>query len=139
MLELDTRSCESYSKDLANHIIDGYSSESFSYLCNENRMDELPSMLKTANVDCKEYITYQSNVIDFSDIDVYDNDIYMWFSPMGVKALANKILKEGVFHYAIGETTAKELMKENINSEQIFYPTIPSVDGMIELINNRHK
>ena len=130
---------ESYSKDLAKYLVDNFPNESFSYLCNDNRLDILPEMLKDANVECKEFITYQSKIADFSNLSIKENDIYLWFSPMGVKSMVSSVSRDGVSHFAIGETTAKELIKENIKSEQISFPTIPSVDGMIEMINNRYK
>lgn len=128
----------SYSKDLASEIAANYANNTFSYLCNENRLDQLPDLLSQAGVNCNEYITYHSQVIDLTEEDVVGKDIYMWYSPMGVKALASRVTKEDVLHFAIGETTAKALIKENIKSEQIFYPTVPSVDGMIEMIINRN-
>lgn len=128
---------EAYSKDLANVIVSQFPTEVFSYLCNENRLDELPDILNKNGVNVKQVITYTSRAVDVSDDDLLDAKICMWFSPMGVKSIARKVSKSAVAHYAIGETTAKELKEESIKGDKIYYPATPSVDGMIELINNR--
>lgn len=139
MLGLNVVKTAPYSKDLAKFIIENYKQDAFAYLCNENRLDDLPEILLNANVELKEYKTYCSYIVDLSMLDGNADDVYLWFSPMGVKAMASQVAKGNKWHVAIGATTAAELENENIKSDKILYPTIPSIDGMIELINNHIK
>ncbi len=139
MLGLNIVKCTPYSKDLARYILRHHSKEKFSYLCNENRLDDLPEMLEEGNVNVEEFITYQSSITDTTQVNVAGHAVYMWYSPMGVEALASQVADEKGWHIAIGATTADKLIKENIKSDKILFPKVPSIDGMIELINNHIK
>jgi len=125
MLELDVISSKPYSKDLAEHIIQSYPSRAYSYLCNENRLDTLPELLQDSKIDCKEFITYRSSISDLGNRELQGHKVYMWYSPVGVNALSHQAKDENVLHVAVGETTAKALIKKNIKSDKILFPKIP--------------
>jgi len=60
----------------------------------------------------------------------------MWYSPVGVKTMQNlHSAKKSIEHYCIGATTTNALKEiSEIESNTIYHPIVPSVDGMVEMI-----
>ncbi len=137
-LKLELVHSELYSKDLANWIVENKQKETYSYLCSKQRLDELPMILANGGIQFEEIFTYKSQVSNWSvdASDMKDVDLIMWYSPLGVKALGNtKVSIESEEHFCIGATTTNALKEiSEIESNTIYHPIVPSVDGMVEMI-----
>jgi len=120
---------------LAAVIVSQYPSESFTFFSGNQRLDELPSQLKKAQMA-------------FNEIEVYDTiltpkaistnvDGILFFSPSAIESYLseNKITNETCF--CIGKTTAKAL--EN-STQNIIIANQPSIENtIIQTINHFKK
>ncbi|MDI1254775.1 MAG: uroporphyrinogen-III synthase [Flavobacterium sp.] len=120
--------------DLAKIIIDTYTAESFTFCCGNMRREELPELLKTANVNCNEIEVYQTEMLSNKINAILDGILF--FSPSAVASYVtqNKINNETCF--CIGKTTAKAL--ENITGN-IIIANQPSVENVIIQAINHYK
>lgn len=92
---------------LGNYIIENHNKETFHYFCAKQRREELPALLKQAEIPCNEIVTYETHLNEQSFIQEFDGVLF--YSPSAVNAFAkaNKINKA----FCIGHTTATEAQK----------------------------
>lgn len=132
-LRLEVYGFANYSKDLAELLVQNIPNSSFTYLCSENRLDELPQILKENNIAFEEVYTYTTEVS--AQIPEADQDIYMWYSPMGVRSYKGEV-KDGALHICIGETTKREVANRFPN-EEVICPSTPVMDELIALTRKK--
>ncbi len=128
-----------YSSDLAIWIVKELPKASFTYMCSPDRLDNLPIILDSQNIDFNEVFIYDTEITNVSLYQRFHYDIYLWFSPKGVKAFQSSKLKmQNAKHICIGKTTAQEVLNtfEIQDKNQVIYPEFPSVEGMITQIEN---
>lgn len=118
-----------YSKDLAELLVENLKDSNFSYLCSKDRLNTLPDILSENNVVFEEVVTYQTD--ERADIPKGEFDIYLWFSPKGVKCLQDKVDRNAM-HICIGETTAAAA-KEFFNDDNVVCPELPKMEDLIKL------
>lgn len=120
--------------ELAKIIIAQYSTESFTFLNGNLRLDELPNQLKNANVLWNEVEVYQTILTPNPINSTFDGILF--YSPSAVESFlsANKITNETCF--CIGHTTAKAL--EN-STKNIVIANQPSVENTIIQAINYYK
>lgn len=122
-----------YSKDLAELLVENLRNSSFSYLCSEDRLSTLPDILKANEVLFEEVYTYKSEINN--TLSKGDYDIFLWFSPKGVKSYSGQVKKNAV-HICIGETTAG-VTKEVYSSDQVFYPEVPRMEDVMMIARKK--
>lgn len=122
-----------YSKDLAELLVENLKNSSFSYLCSKDRLSTLPEILSENDVEFEEIYTYKSEVCESCPDG--DFDIYLWFSPKGVKCFGGEVKKEAI-HICIGETTANSA-KEIYPEGQVFFPETPNMEEMMKLTREK--
>lgn len=122
------------SAQLAEVIVSGYLSESFTFFSGNQRLDELPHQLKIAAIDWNETEVYETKLTPQSINSGFDGILF--FSPSAVESYlsANKIANETCF--CIGQTTANALKK---NPDQIIIANQPSVENTIIQVINHYK
>lgn len=94
-------------KDLAHFIVKNHQNKNFTYFCGNQRRDELPIILKEADIICNETVTYQTHSNEQSFNQEFDGILF--YSPSGVTAFAKANTISQAF--CIGETTATEARK----------------------------
>ena len=122
----------SYAEDLAEIISLIYADEKFTFFSGNLRRDTLPNMLKENGISFNEIVVYETNLTPQKITSKPDGILF--FSPSAVESFLkiNKITNEICF--AIGNTTAQELEKNNIkNIIKADYTSVESVIG--KLIN----
>ncbi|CAG5083171.1 uroporphyrinogen-III synthase [Parvicella tangerina] len=122
-----------YSKDLAELLIENLRNSSFSYLCSEDRLSTLPDLLSKSNVIFEEVYTYKTEVSKKKPEGRFD--IYLWFSPKGVKCMKDIVDAEAL-HICIGETTAKAA-KDAFKEENVYYPETPRMEDVIRIARKK--
>lgn len=97
-----TKTAQNASK-LAHYIAQEHAKDTFTYLCGKQRRDELPKILKEAEISCNELVAYET----YENKQSFDRifDAVLFFSPSGVSAFA-KANKTQPIAFCIGETTA---------------------------------
>lgn len=130
---LDVYGFAFYSKDLAELLVENLKNSSFSYLCSKDRLSNLPDILSENNVDFEEVYTYESEVCDTCPDG--DFDIYLWFSPKGIRSFGCGIKKEAL-HICIGETTANAA-KEKYPEDHVYYPETPNMEELMKLTREK--
>lgn len=102
------------SKKLAQFIAKNHKNEVFSYFCGSHRRDELPALLKSAEIDLFELKTYKTDLKPKKFHQKWAGILF--FSPSGVASyvIENTPENKGKHEYiafCIGETTADEAKK----------------------------
>lgn len=99
--------------ELGKILVKNYQNEQFLYFCGTNRRDELPNLLKLAEIDYFEVKTYRStpNCIKFDQ----KWDGILFFSPLGVQSYLTKNSINESLAVGIGETTISEIKKHTTN------------------------
>jgi uroporphyrinogen-III synthase len=126
-----------YSKELASWMVAEMPEASFTYMCSPDRLNDLPEILKKSKVSFEEIYCYNTEATNVTLYQRFHYDIYLWFSPKGVKAFQSSKLKmQNAKHICIGKTTAQEVINtfEIQDKDQVLYPEVPSVEGMITQI-----
>ncbi len=99
--------------ELARFIVKNYKNEHFHYFCGNRRRDELPTILKEAQVSFEEVITYNTSLTTRSFDQGFDGILF--YSPSGVEAFAKANTLEKTTAFCIGNTTATEARKHTNN------------------------
>ncbi len=104
--------------DLAELIIDDYNTDEVIFFCGDQRRDELPNKLRENDIDVNEIMVYQTIKVPHKIKKDYKGILF--FSPSAVESFfsVNKIPAE-VILFAIGSTTAKEILKYASNKIMI--------------------
>ncbi|MBO9727562.1 MAG: uroporphyrinogen-III synthase [Chitinophaga sp.] len=119
----------SYGKDLANAIIQRGDIEAVNFFCGSQRRNELPDMLKAANIAVTEYVIYEN--IPTPEVTVQDYDGVFFFSPSAVKSyFSANTLSPGTVCFAIGRTTAAALQEHTDN--KIIMSTSTYEESMVQ-------
>jgi len=117
---------------LAKIITADYALEKFTFFCGNIRREELPEMLKIANVDFNEIEVYQTGLIR-NKINAA-LDAVLFFSPSGVESYLKDNKIDNKMCFCIGTTTAKALETKNI-----IIANRPSVENVIIQCINYYK
>lgn len=120
--------------ELAALIVSEYANESFTFFSGNQRLDELPNQLKSAEITFNEIEVYETTATPQSINGAVDGILF--FSPSAVESflLANKITNETCF--CIGNTTAKALEKA---TDKLIIANQPSVENTIIQTINYYK
>jgi uroporphyrinogen-III synthase len=103
-----------YGKDLANAIIQRGDINAVNFFCGNQRRDELPDMLKAANIAVTEYVIYEN--IPTAEVVATDYNGIFFFSPSAVKSyFTNNTPSWDTVCFAIGTTTANALQGHTNN------------------------
>lgn len=113
------------SADLAQYIVKKHSEKSFYFFCGDNRREELPSILKTENIQFKEIITYRTT-LNPKRFD-RDFDAVLFFSPSGIQSFVKSNDLSQKMAICIGKTTASEAKKYTNTIEIADFTTVESV------------
>ena len=92
---------------LGNYIIENHNTDTFHYFCAKQRREELPALLKQAQIPCNEIVTYKTHLNEQSFIQEFDGVLF--YSPSAVNAFAKANTINNAF--CIGHTTATEAKK----------------------------
>ncbi|WP_143306985.1 uroporphyrinogen-III synthase [Chitinophaga vietnamensis] len=109
-----------YGKELAEMIIQRGSIHEVNFFCGTQRRDELPSILRQANITVNEYVIYENSPAPAAVQQHYDGILF--FSPSAVSSFFS-MNRPGAstICFAIGRTTAAAL-KEHTSNEIIVSP-----------------
>lgn len=125
---------EKNGEKLANFIIKTYKTEDFYYLCGNLRRDEIPTMLKKAEINCFEVKTYKTDLNSMNNEQKWTGILF--FSPSGIQSFIEgwKPVKNDIkevflttIAFCIGETTAIEAKKYFHKIEVASQTTVESV------------
>ena len=127
---LTVKTYKKNSTDLANYIIKKHRHESFWYFCGSRRLDNVPFILKNANIILNEVTVYETsyNLQRFTDGFVG----VLFFSPSGVESFISKnSFKSETTAYCIGVTTAETAKKYTDN---IIIAASTSIESVIDSV-----
>lgn len=110
--------------DLAQILIKKHENRSYHYFCSEQRREELPSLLKSAQISCEEIVSYRTTLVPRK----FDRhfDVVAFFSPTGVRSFTTYNSLANVTACCIGPTTASEAQKHTDNIVIANTPSIAS-------------
>lgn len=114
------------SAKLAHLIAKNHKNEHFYYFCGNKRRDELPTILKEANVSIDEVIIYETSLNIQSFDQNYDGVLF--YSPSGVEAFAKANTLQNTSAFCIGETTADEARK---HTDKVIVANDTTVESVI--------
>lgn len=115
-----------YASDLGDFIVKNHRTETFVFVCGQQRRDDLPLIFSKNNIRYKEVVVYRSilNPKTFQR----DFDGILFFSPRGIQSfLLENSLKNSTL-FCIGETTASEAKKY---SDHIIIAKKPTVENVL--------
>lgn len=115
-----------YASDLGDFIVKNHRTETFVFVCGQQRRDDLPLIFSKNNIRYKEVVVYRSilNPKTFQR----DFDGILFFSPRGIQSfLLENSLKNSTL-FCIGETTASEAKK---HSDHIIIAKKPTVENVL--------
>ena len=115
-----------YASDLGDFIVKNHATETFVFVCGQQRRDDLPLIFSKNNIRYKEVVVYCSilNPKTFQR----DFDGILFFSPRGIQSfLLENSLKNSTL-FCIGETTASEAKKY---SDHIIIAKKPTVENVL--------
>ena len=112
--------------DLADTIVQNYSTEKFTFFCGNLRLDTLPSVLAQAHIHYNEVEVYRTELTPKAIPMPVDGILF--FSPSAVASFLqqNQITDQTCF--CIGETTATALAQ---NTQNIVLAHKPSIENVI--------
>lgn len=115
-----------YASDLGNFIVKNHVTETFVFICGQQRKDDLPQIFSKNNIRYKEVIVYRSIPNPKAFHRVFDG--ILCFSPRGIQSfLLENSLKNSTL-FCIGETTASEAKK---HSDNIIIANKPTVENVL--------
>lgn len=117
-------------KTLAEYLSTALEHKNVTYFCSDVRLDILPAYLQSHDITVNEVEAYKT-MLSPEKLDDSVTGV-LFYSPSGIESYltensANKIA------FCIGETTAKEARK---HFENVLVANLPSVDSVLELVNN---
>jgi uroporphyrinogen-III synthase len=78
------------------------------FFCGNKRREDLPNYLNLANIEVKEVVVYDTEIID-KNVNLHDYDGLAFMSPSAVNAMAKKNGFGNLKCFAIGKTTGEAL------------------------------
>tara|TARA_B100001765_G_scaffold199755_1_gene151951 strand:- start:6669 stop:7343 length:675 start_codon:yes stop_codon:yes gene_type:complete len=108
--------------DLGQILIKKHQNRSFHYFCSEQRREELPSLLKSAQISCQEIVSYRT-VLKPRKFE-RQFDVVAFFSPTGVRSFTTYNTLVDATACCIGPTTASEAQK---HTDTIVIANTPSI------------
>jgi uroporphyrinogen-III synthase len=115
---------------LAQAIVDTASVNDVIFFCGDNRRDELPSILRTNNIQVNEITVYQTLITSAPIAKVYDGILF--FSPSTVESFfTTNTLPTHTIPFAIGKTTAEAISMHTQN--RIIISESPGKDKLARL------
>jgi uroporphyrinogen-III synthase len=114
---------------LLSDVIAGDNIRDCVFFCGDQRLEELPARLKTANVQVQEIVVYKTVLTPVKVEKKYDGILF--FSPSGVESFfsVNLVTSDSVF-FALGNTTAMRLRREVSN--KIIVSSIAQKDKLLQ-------
>jgi uroporphyrinogen-III synthase len=124
-----------YGAQLAEEIVNNKVKEII-FFCGDQRRDELPAILKAAQISLKEVVVYKTIATPQHLNNRYD--AIAFFSPSAVNSFF-EINKENINAtlFAIGETTANAI--KNHTAKTVYTPERPGVEQLIRTIIEYYK
>ncbi len=122
------------SKQLGERLVNNHSDLSFCFIGGNIRRSELPEQLTNHQMNCLEFIIYDTLL---TPTEVHDNfEGLLFFSPSGIHSFLkkNKINKQQLF--CIGHTTATEAKK---HSNNISIAANQTFEAVLELTKEHYK
>lgn len=117
-------------KELSEFIIENCGKEKFIHFCGNLALDILQEKLPLQNIGYKKVVVYETELIYPEIVEQYD--AIAFFSPSGVRSfVANNALNFKKI-FAIGETTASEVMKHT--SQKILTGKDNDLSALLKLI-----
>lgn len=99
------------------------------FFCGNKRLDELPVVLKSQNIEVEELVVYETIETPLT-IDRFYNGI-LFFSPSAVNSyFSNNQPKEETILFAIGNTTANAI--KQFTSNRIIVSDFPAKDQLVD-------
>lgn len=122
-------------KELSEFIIENCGKEKFIHFCGNLALDILQEKLPLQNIGYKKVVVYETELIYPKVEEGFD--AIAFFSPSGVRSfVANNPLNFKQI-FAIGETTASEVMKHT--SQKIFIGKDNDLSALLKLIKQEGK
>lgn len=122
-------------KELSEFIIENCGKEKFIHFCGNLALDILQEKLPLQNIGYKKVVVYETELI-YPKVEE-EFDAVAFFSPSGVRSfVANNPLNFKQI-FAIGETTASEVMKHT--SQKIFIGKDNDLSALLKLIKQERK
>ncbi|MCF8298897.1 MAG: uroporphyrinogen-III synthase [Saprospiraceae bacterium] len=117
-------------------VIKKHSTETYLLPCSEIHKQDIPKKLKEHKIKFTKAVIYRTKANDLSDLDISAYDMFVFFSPSGVKSLKKnfpEFEQNGHVMAAFGPTTAKAIKDEDFRLD-INAPTktAPSMTMAIE-------
>lgn len=125
-------------------LIKKHKTEKFLLPCTEAHKKEIPAFLEKENIDYSKAILYKTVSEDLTKIDIFYYDMFVFFSPSGIKSLFENypsFKQEDKFIAVFGNTTFDEAINYEINPN-IIAPSkaCPSMTMAIDsFIEENHK
>lgn len=106
-------------------IIKKHKEEKFLLPCTENHKIDIPSLLDSENINYNKAIISRTISENLNKIDLIRYDMYVFFSPSGIKSLFENepTFKQGDKVIAVFGKTTLEEAKKNVLKPQIIAPT----------------
>src|SRR4030095_15417349 len=115
-------------KELAKVILDANVKDVI-FFCGDQRRDELPELLKGANIEVKEIVVYKTTTTPKKIEKQYEGILF--FSPSAVKSFfEDNVPHDQTVLFAIGHTTADEINKFSKN--KIVVSDIPDKKSLMD-------
>lgn len=116
-----------HARDLAQYIIKNHKgNDTYTYICGEQRLDELPAALLAAQIDFKEVKVYRTVMVERAYRRIFD--AVLCYSPRGVHAFAKANPKQTNCAICIGETTATAA---RLFFKKVVVATVPTVENTL--------
>ena len=119
-------------KTLAGKLVEALKGQEISYFCSDIRMDDLPYILSKHNIKVNEIVAY-STKLEAPKLPESIEGV-LFYSPSTIESFL-KNNSPTCTAYCIGESTAKEAAKY---FEDVHIAKIPTVESVIELVNNHY-
>ena len=123
---------ENNSRKLAEYLGKKLSGSEVTYFCSDIRLEDLPSILKSHDIEVNEVISYETKLDAIKIKDSIEG--VMFYSPSTVQSFKQENDAE-IIAFCIGETTAKEAQK---HFKDVRVAKIPTVESVIELVNSHY-
>lgn len=124
--KIPVRSVFQNAKALAEHIVQHFKTETFTFFSGTIRRDELPDILEKNRISLEE-ITVYNTVETNEEIKGLFNGI-LFFSPSAVRSFFSKNNHQEAILFCIGETTANEARNF---SKNVIVATKPTIENTI--------
>jgi uroporphyrinogen-III synthase len=100
--------------ELANLVVEQKNTSDIIFFCGDQRREELPSILRTNNMDVQEVVVYETILLPEKVEEAYHGILF--FSPSAVASFfsLNQLPAQTTL-FAIGNTTAEEIKKYTSN------------------------